>query len=211
MPDVVALVLTRRQLLSSEFRGDYSAYRMLRPVDVFPLARDLKLHPTTTFSYLVSTVSAFYGMRGELRKVLLARLMPDIYDLTRLFIVPAPPWSPDSGTYRVALARITRLRSLAEGYGVRLLLVIPPMPGQKTDDDDPIREAAAAANVAWVEVPESYTDAEFSDGFHMNEQGASRYTSSLVSPLIHALDGDAIGARIEAPLDGRSASRELRP
>jgi hypothetical protein len=210
MPDAVALMLTRRQLLSSEFRGDYSAYRMLRPVDVVPLARDLKLHPTTAFSYLLSTVSAFYGMRGELRKVLLARLMPDVYDLTRLFIVPSPPWSPGSDTYPIALARLTRLRSLTDSYGARLLLVIPPSPGRETGDD-PVREAATAANVAWIEVPESYTDADFSDGFHMNEQGASRYTSSLVSPLARALDNDAIGARLEAPLGDRSASREPRP
>jgi hypothetical protein len=45
----------------------------------------------------------------------------------------------------------------------------------------------------------------------MNEQGASRYTSSLVSPLARALDNDAIGARLEAPLGDRSASREPRP
>src|SRR5262245_17066423 len=42
--------------------------------------------------------------------------------------------------------------------------------------DYPVRESATPANVAWVEVPESYTDADFSDGLPMNEQGAARYT-----------------------------------
>jgi hypothetical protein len=206
-PDVVALMLTRRQLLSFDFRGDYSAYRLLRPVDVLPLSRDLKLHPTVAFSYLVSSVSAFYGLRAELRKVLFARLMPDVYDLTRLFIVPGPKWSPDSDTYAIALERLTRLRSVTDSHGVSLLLIIPPAPGVTTGDD-PVREAATAANVPWVEVPESYGDADFSDGFHMNEQGAARYTTSLSAVLARALDNHAIGARLEAPLGDRNAPRQ---
>jgi hypothetical protein len=187
-PDAVALVLSGQQLLSSEFRGDYTAYRLMRPVDVLPLARDLRLHPTVTSRYLVSSVSAFYGLRAELRKVLLARLIPDVTDLTRLLVEPGAARSLDPSAYPTALERLMRLRSLTDEFGVRLLVVPAPLLG-RSSAYDPVRDAAASSHISFVDVttPGTYSPQDFSDGFHMNERGAARYTRMLSAALNHTL------------------------
>jgi hypothetical protein len=188
-PDVIALVLTRQQLVTSEFRGDYSAFRLMRPGDVPALAHDLRLHPTVASGYLLSTFSAFYGLRGELRKVLLSRLMPDIRDFTNLLPDRGVAQPFDSTTYRVAFERVSRLKQLVEGAGARLILIVPPTLGHPPADDQVLR-AAADAGVPFLEpaAPGWFKQDSFADGFHMNERAAQEFTRMLTASLRRALD-----------------------
>jgi lysophospholipase L1-like esterase len=57
-----------------------------------------------------------------------------------------------------------------------------------------VRDAAASSHISFVDVttPGTYSEQDFSDGFHMNERGAARYTRMLSAALSNVLqDGDA--------------------
>jgi hypothetical protein len=207
-PDVLVLMFTRHQVVSSEFRGDYTAYRLMRTADVPALARDLRLHPTVTAGYVLSTVSAFYGLRGELRKVLLSRVLPDVRELTRLLPDRGVARPFDSSTYRVARERLVRLNALTQGYGVRLLVVSPPTLGGRSVDD-PVVRAAVAAEVSFIEpaAPGTYLAQDFVDGFHMNARAAADFTKRLAASLAKALESDAASSSDRARDTGTRASR----
>jgi hypothetical protein len=188
-PDVLVLVLTRQHILASGFRGDYSAYRLMRTADVLDLARDLRLHPTVATGYLLSSVSAFYSLRGELRKVLLSLVVPDVREFTQLLTTRGVVTPPDSTSYQTALTRLRRLKSLTEQYGVRLVIVIPPP--SSASPDDPVGHAAADAGVPILEPvpPGTFAASDFSDGFHMTGAAAGRFTRALTTSLLTFLDG----------------------
>ena len=178
-----------RTLYVCNCRGDYSAYRLLSSADVPALAHDLHVHPTVASGYLLSTMSAFYGLRGELRKVLLSRVMPDIRDLTNLLPDRGKAQPFDSTTYPVARERLTRLREVIERAGARLVVIAPPTLAPPPADDQVLR-AAMDAGVLFLEpaAPGTFTAGDFADGFHMNERAAQEFTKMFVASLRQALD-----------------------
>jgi hypothetical protein len=188
-PDAVALVLAPDQLVNSQIRGDYSVYRLMGTRDAFDAARELHVHPTIAARYLLSSVSAAYGLRSEYRKVLLGRLIPDMATLTPRIAHEDRAVMPDSEVYQRAFERLARLKALLDARNTKLVFVLPPV---KSMDrwNQLVQRAGADADVPIV-VPfdrTSFSDVDYqSDGYHMNEGGARRYTSNLVSLLRSAL------------------------
>lgn len=214
LPDVLVLVLTRQHVLASGFRGDYSVYRLMRTADVPDLARDLRLHPTVATGYLLSSVSAFYGLRGELRKVFLSRVLPDVREFTQLLTTRGVVTPPDSTSYQAALTRLRRLKSLTDQYGVRLVIVTPPTPSAPPPDD-PVAHAAAAAGVAFLEPtpPGTFVASDFADGFHMTGIAAGRFTRALTIALLTLLDGTRLTPESQSGPSAatRPGGRSARP
>jgi hypothetical protein len=184
-PDAVALVLSADQLVLSEIRGDYSIYRLMGPREAFDVARELRLHPTATAGYLLSSVSAFYGLRTEYRKVLLGRLMPDMQNLTPHIVRIQRPSLPDSEVYRRAYDRLARFKALLDQRHTQAVFVLAPLLGSQPWNQIVLR-AARDAHVPLLEPFDEHTfsDREYlADRFHMNDSGAHRFTAMLVPPL----------------------------
>jgi len=192
-PDAVALVLSAEQLVLSEIRGDYSIYRLMGPREALDVSRELRLHPTATAGYLLSSLSAFYGLRTEYRKVLLGRLMPDMQNLTPHIMRISRPSLPDSEVYQLAYERLSRFKALLDQRHTQALFVLAPMLGVQPWNQIVLR----AARDAHVAVLMPFNDRSFSesdymaDRFHMNDAGAHRFTAMLVPTLRDAVSPSA--------------------
>ena len=183
-PDVVVLSIGGNQLPVNQIRDGYFAYRLMDTSDFLEAFRAAELSGTETFSLLVANLSVFYGTRSETRKVLLARMAPFVKNL-QPFFVPAPEHTqPDrSRLIDVCAQRLKALDELARAHGSRFIFLEPAT--VKADEESYIREAAKRAEVpALVPLPAAALSAtDFSDGYHLNPSGASRYTTALAPAL----------------------------
>jgi hypothetical protein len=192
-PKLVGLVMARWHLTSDFFRGSYSAFRLVNAADVLELSRDLKLHPTQTSGYLFANVSAFYGLRTEVRGTVLNAVVPGVDRLAPVFSGVAPfvetrQQQESIDVYPIAVDRLRRLKTLAESHGAQFVLILPPMSPERTahaHKNDAVERAAAVAGVQILESESAtpYTSEAFRDGLHMNESGATRYTQELAETL----------------------------
>lgn len=189
-PDAVVLLLSADQLVLSEIRGDYSIYRLMGPREALDVSRELRLHPTATAGHLLSSLSAFYGLRTEYRKVLLGRLMPDMQNLTPHIIRIDRPNLPDSVVYQRAYDRLSRFKSLLDQRHTQAIFVLAPLLGPQPLNSIVLRAARAAHITALMPFDEhTFAENEYqADRFHMNDMGARRFTALLAPTLRHALE-----------------------
>lgn len=184
-PDVIILMLGRHDLLSDSIRGDYFAHRLMGTRDVFRVASDLKLHPTTAANLLAANLSAFYGLRSEIRKVLMGKLMPDVpLFIHNLTMTHGGETSPLELSSR-GCSRLSALKATCAEHQARLVFILAPEPRSNEPIVAPFKEAMAACDVSVVLAMQGgqLKEAEFTDGYHMNQKGARRYTEALVPEL----------------------------
>ncbi len=202
-PDVVVLMMTPGHWVRPDSRGDYSAQYLVSPGDALAAARDLHLNPTQTASFLLASVSRFWGARAEVRNWLLGRFMPDLGRLMNYSsVVDTTPKSEETMKL-LAAPRLERVRRLAEQYNVRLIALVPPI-GDPQDGTVGLAEAGREAGVP-VFAPVrsgSYPMSWYRDaGFHLNQVGAARFTSELISRLPHVLSDTASVRSVRATTD----------
>jgi hypothetical protein len=184
-PDVVVIVLTSRQWTRDDTRGDYSAQYLMTVPDAASAAMALHMHPTQASSFMLASVSRFWGVRAEIRNVLLGRVIPDLGRLMNFSSVVDRNPIRDDSVERIAADRFGRCRDLAAAYGVTVAALIPPVlnpsdgsgglvrAGQRTG----VRVFAPVASGAY---PRGfYRDA----GFHLNATGARAFTNALAAYL----------------------------
>jgi hypothetical protein len=132
---------------------------------------------------VVANYSMFFGLRSEIRKVVLGRLMPDLPRLTlRLTTVGAPPIA-DEALRTITRERVSVVRNECATYGAKLVLALPPTPAYH--ELTVVRDAAAESGVETV-LPFSADDfaaTDYSDGFHLNASGAAKFTDKFIQAL----------------------------
>ena len=209
-PDIVVLMLTTRQWVRTDIRGDYSAYYLLGTRDVAAAARDLNLNATQTTSLAFANVSKFWAARAEMRNFVVGHLMPDLGRLMGLSSVADPTPMVDDQVAADVRDRIERLNALVGTHGGRLVIVLPVL-AEVQDGSAGFMRAARALNVTAVRPVVSgtfglnlYRDA----GFHLNPDGAASFTEQLIPALQrvagswpHVVSGNATGLRTERQLN----------
>jgi hypothetical protein len=186
--DAVAITFTPQQLVAASVRGSYSAWRLFSPGDIVEVARDANLSPTQSGDLLLSSVSEFYGMRVELRKLLLGRFLPALPDLMRNFI-SYPAWEPNPEELFVeARKTLARFRELGDQNQAEILLIVPPIPAVRDGADSVLRAAESTgirviAPIRSGSLPLSV----YRDGFHLNSEGAALFTPALAGQLRQAV------------------------
>jgi hypothetical protein len=191
-PDAIALMLSVRQLTSSKLRGEYSAYHLLNRADLPELGSVTQMHPTAVSNLFFGNVSAFYGTRVEIRKQVLGLLIPDFADITKLIIPAQSPGIEESLLERKLHTRFLMLRKLAESKSIKLALIVAPESRLRNDTLNDVWNAAGASTLdVLVPIkPDMIIQSEFSDGFHLNKKGATRFTRALALELRPYLSGD---------------------
>jgi len=184
-PDVVVLMLSTRQWVRDDIRGDYSAQYLFSAVDVPSAARQLGLNATQAANLALSSVSKFWGARAELRNFVLGHLMPDLGRLMDFSSVVDTRTIVDDDIAPVAQERIAQLKALTDANGARLVILLPAVLNPE-DGARGLERAASALGVATLRpvasgtlAPHLYRDA----GFHLNADGASRFTAVLIPAL----------------------------
>jgi hypothetical protein len=185
-PDVVVMVMTARQLISPRIRGDYFAYHLMTLGDLPAVAGETDASNTRTGDLAFGNLSAFGGMRSELRKLFASALVPDLQHLTSLMTAQSvSPMDPNVVCGESA-RRLFELKQLLQQYNSRFILVIPPE-GTKASETmaSAVQEAGTRASVSVLVpvVPGSLPARLFADGFHLNEQGARVFTPNFVESL----------------------------
>lgn len=183
-PNTVIVVMSARQWLAGGVRGEYSAGLMLDRGDVLKMASDVGTSNTVTSSILFSTYSSYYANRAEIRKWLMGLAIPGFQSFTAGFAPPTPPLPGDDEILARVAPRIAAVRDLCANNGVRLAVVVPPTNLAK-DGSEAMRDAGRRAGVpVLIPVQErELSPVDYSDGFHLNQQGRTIFTAALASRL----------------------------
>jgi hypothetical protein len=197
-PDVVVVMLSTRQWVRSDIRGDYSAQYLMSTRDLPAVVRELHLHPTVATGLILANLSKFWGTRAEIRNFFLGRMMPDLGRLMGFSSVADARALPEQDVAAQAVGRIERLNDVVRTHGGHMIVVMPPF--LAPDGSAGLLHAAADAGVPALRPvqsgtygPEFYRDA----GFHLNSSGAAAFTEELIPALrtaLGALQSDAGGA-----------------
>jgi hypothetical protein len=183
-PDVVVLMLTVGQWMPATSRGAYSAQYLFSTEDLPHIIHDLSLQPTQASDLFFANISKFWGVRAELRNVVLGHLMPDVGVLMSAIQPVNHKPLENVEASRIIEPRITRLKDLTDEHGTELILLVPPV--LNPDDGAPgLMEAARRAGVRSLLPVASgtYNAGFYRDGFHLNHAGAVLFTDRLIGPL----------------------------
>jgi hypothetical protein len=178
-PQIVVVGLGPDSVIEDTVRAEYSPILLFDAGDVLHVSSDLGLDRTATMNLLLAHWSTFWDMRAAVRAQILRRIVPDAEDLFEVVkrkrpVTPAPDAEP------MAISRLRILRRLVEGYGARLILLIPP-----PTSDTGVRQTVRAASKVGVDTlvpidPVTLPPSLFQpDAIHLNSQGATRFTSAL--------------------------------
>jgi hypothetical protein len=187
-PAVIVLSLTTRQLISHGINGEYFAYQMMQERDILRVKKAAHLDNTMTSNLFFANQSAWLGSRSMIRNWLLGELMPSVDQLTAYLPEKAPPLPADELVIQQSLGRLEEMQELCRDNGAGFIFVQPSVRGV-SDVEDKLRAAAAGAGIVVLvpfrggEMPAAY----YSDGFHLNAQGADLFTKKLGLELVGPL------------------------
>jgi len=183
-PSAVVLMLTTRQIVYPDVRDEFFAHFLMDKRDLFQVMVRTNLHPTATFGYALGHLSEFYATRADIRKVLLGRLIPNMFSLAAL-IAPKGQKPLDPQVVQTGVRENLRmLRRLGEHWGIPILIAIPPTPERLSYLDRGVLGAQQAGMAMVMPVTnEEYGPAFYADDFHMNDAGARNYTPRFAETL----------------------------
>jgi hypothetical protein len=200
-PDIVVLVLNPIQFASSSINGDYTVHFLVNREDLGDLARDIGAARNQMSSLALANLSSFYGTRAEIRMWLLGKVLPD---LSHLF--HSVPAAPTVASRQLTTQRLIQLRDLCAQHGADLVVVLPP--ARKDSGVSAILQAAAANGVTvLLPIPPGVLpSSDYSDNFHLNSQGAGKFTPALAAGLKQVLSQTATDRAEAVSVPSRAAS-----
>jgi hypothetical protein len=190
-PKVVILVLNARQLLAPNVQGDAFAELLMDSHDLLKVKQNIASDNTVTSNLLFANLSRYYGVRSEVHKWFLLRLLPEFPALAARLRPPNRPLAADEEIEKEATERLQRMSSLCAEYGAQFVFVVPPSAAAR-DGSSAIQRAGNRSGIP-VLVPIQPQELPldlYSDGFHLNYRGARIFTQALSSSLRQALRKD---------------------
>jgi hypothetical protein len=134
--------------------------------------------------------------------------MPNVGRLMSFTQPTTPPLLIDDEANRAVGERIARLKSLVEGSGAQLVLLLPPL----LDADDGSAGLLNTARRLGVSALRPVSSGAFGpelyrDGFHLNKAGAAQFTERLIAALRPELESGRRQAAYGVPVNvARSAA-----
>src|SRR5260370_20263401 len=90
------------------------------------LAKRLAMHRTRASNLLFGNLSAWFGMKADMRKFALLHTLPNLDELAKL-IAPSGLKRPEPSVLRAVLEeRLSMLGRVCDEFGAVLVVVIPP-------------------------------------------------------------------------------------
>lgn len=182
-PSVIVLTLATDQLASRFTLGESFAHRQMSAID-FPLAvRHANLDKTTASTYWFAHWSNWLADKGFIRQDVMILLVPNFRLLAARIADHGAHVGDPAVLLETAKQRLPQLHELAQTYGVRIVLLVPP-----TLRNDYAQEVQDLGNKAGVPVwllsaPGEFQPNLFSDGFHLNAQGSEIFTTRLANQI----------------------------
>jgi hypothetical protein len=185
-PDAIVLVLNPTQLASPAIGGDYTVHFLVDKADLLEFAKETGADRNRLSSLALANLSFFYGTRAEIRNWVLGQILPDLPGLTRSFH-PAPKEPAAGSLQELTTQRLQRLRQLCQRHGAELVFVLPPS-NEDIGTDVVSRAAASLGMQVLIPIaPGVLPLSDYSDHFHLNPNGASKFTPALAAGLRQSL------------------------
>jgi hypothetical protein len=187
-PAIVGVCLSTRDLISDSTYGESFAHALMLRRDLLRVRKEAHLDNTMTSDYFFDSLSSWMGHRDETHNWLLRKAAPGINHLVAYLKPKNQPLPPSDVIVAKALPRLRQLNELAQNYGARFFLLIPPTMDVR-DASKEIQVAAAKEGILVLlpfqhaELPESV----FLDGAHLNPEGAALFTEKLGPTLLQSL------------------------
>jgi hypothetical protein len=125
-PSMIVISLATDQFASRLSLDESFAHRQLSARD-FPLAvREMKVDKTTASTYLFAHFSNWLADKGFLRQDVLILLVPHFRELAARIADHGPHIHDPSVLLAMAQQRLPELHDLAQTYGVKIVLLVPP-------------------------------------------------------------------------------------
>jgi hypothetical protein len=184
-PSVVVVCLSTRQMMSRATDGEYFAYYLMQGRDLLAVKRESQLDNTNTSAYFFANRSDWLGSRAQIRNWLLQEIMPNLEHLIGFFPGKTPPMPSKEQVVAGVLPHLLALNQLCNSNGTHLVVVVPPTLSHDDASAD-VQDSAAHEGISVLVPlrPSDVTSGEFHDGFHLNAQGAARFTHRLASDLL---------------------------
>jgi hypothetical protein len=182
-PSVIILSLATDQLASRFTLDESFAHRQMTVHD-FPLVvREAKLDKTTASTYLFAHFSNWLADKGFLRQDVLILLVPHFRELAGRIADHGPHVDDPSVLLGMAQQRLPELRDLAQTYGIKIVLLVPPT--LKQDHSQEVQELGDKVGIpVWVlSPPGEFPRDLFRDGFHLNLHGSEIFTGRLADQI----------------------------
>jgi lysophospholipase L1-like esterase len=175
--------LATDQFASSLTLGESLARRQMSAADFPLLVRKAKLDQTTASTYLFAHFSNWLADKGFIRQDVLILLVPNFRELAARIADHGPHISDPSVLLAMAQQRLPELHDLAQTYGIKIVLLVPPT--LRPDHSQEIQEIGDKAGVpVWVlSPPGEFPRDLFRDGFHLNLQGSEIFTARLAHKI----------------------------
>jgi len=182
-PSLIVLALSTEQVASRFTLGEAFAHRQMSTRD-FPLAiHEAKLDRTTASSYWFAHWSNWLADKGVIRQRVMILLVPNFRALAGRIAEHGPHINDPNVLLDMARQRLPKLGELSRTYGVSIVLLVPPT--LREDHSHEIQALGVQSGVpVWVpSAPGEFARGLYSDGFHLNEQGAAIFTARLADKI----------------------------
>jgi hypothetical protein len=182
-PNVILLTLATDQLASEFSLGESFAHRQMSARD-FPLVvREAKLDRTTASTYFLAHWSNWLADKGYIRQDVLILLVPNFRDLAGRIADHSPHVSDPSILLGSSQRRLPELHDLAQTYGVRIVLLVPPTLHE--DHSQEVQQLGDKVGIpVWLlSTPGEFPRDLFSDGLHLNLRGSEIFTARVADKI----------------------------
>jgi len=182
-PGAIVLALGTDQLASKFTLGEEFAHRQMSARDL-PLAiQETNLDRTTASTYFFAHWSNWLADKGVIRQRVLIVLVPNFRTLAGRIADHGAHIHEQEVLVGMAKKRLPELAELSRTYGVKIVLMVPP--ALREDYSRDIQQVGANVGMpVWVlSPPGEYPRSLYSDGYHLNQQGSSDYTSRLAEQI----------------------------
>lgn len=187
-PHTVVLTQTTRHLMYAFSRGQFFARNQMRLRDLPEVARFEGLTNTQTSDYFFAHFSSWLAYRSDIRRALFLKLMPNGMPFFRLQEFVAPKVPSEAEVDAAIAPRLAALKAMGDQYGVRFVILLPPIE-ERPDGTDFVQRSGERAGMIVlkpVDQTEFHHDL-WSDTFHLTEEGARRFTPRLAAEMLEKL------------------------
>lgn len=182
-PDVIVLVLGPTHIVANGIRGDYSAFYLFNTADIPAIGHEIHLSRTDIASLYTARYSLFWAGRSNLRNFVLGKTMPGYANFLHHVSSRGAQSVPSGIAERLSRERLADAAATARRYRSRFVLVMPPG-FFAAAEGDVVRGAEEAKVQTLVPAHNGTWPARlFRDGFHLNADGAARFTDKLAAEL----------------------------
>lgn len=181
-PNIVLLCMDTTHLMSTQTRGEYSAFYLFRLQDIPAVSREAGYNLTQTAGLVLAHYSLFYAGRTSMRNFLLNRVDPAYANLLHNLGSAQGRSAARKPEEKMMAERLIRVRQLCEENGSRFIFLLPPGHGKGEHELLSAGQKTGTTVIVPIHL-NAFGPDKFRDGYHLNATGRQIFTQELINRL----------------------------